>query len=500
DARALALAFGDESSAPALLALLADSSAPQERRAEALDALTRVRYAPAAATARALLGEPALRGPALRALAEFEDEATPAAVLAVYGELTPDERRDAQATLASRPAWARPLLDAIAAGSVPRSEVGAFVIRQLRAHGDDELDALVRDAWGNVRDTPEEKRERIAELRARLTPEALTAADLPRGRALFARTCQQCHTLFDRGGDLGPDLTGSNRGDLDYLLHTAIDPSAEVGRDYQATVVWLLDGRVVTGLLSEETDSALVLRTETDTIVVPRDEIDEVRPSDLSTMPDGLLDGLADDEVRDLVAYLASPAQVPRLLLPGDEAELFDGATLAGWRGDAAVWSVEDGAIVGASTGLARNAFLRSDAHLRDFRLRLEVRLAGDAGNSGIQFRSRELSGGDVAGYQADIGPGWWGKLYDEHGRGVLDDTGGAAHVRRGEWNDYEILAVGHRIVLRINGEVSADYDDPDGALGGILALQVHSGGATDVRFRNLRLELDPELPDDLDR
>jgi putative membrane-bound dehydrogenase-like protein len=492
--QALAAAFGDAAGFPLLRRTLADAAAPAEEREHALDALVRGRDAELVPMLYDLLADDALRGPALRALASFPGDATPARVLALYGTFGAEERRDARNTLAGRPDWARPLLEAVRDDVVPRGDVGAYAIRQIRQHGVPELDALVAEVWGAARDTPAEKAERIVELQTVLTPDVLAGADLPRGRGLFAKTCMQCHALFGTGGEVGPDLTGSNRADLDYLLHNMVDPSAEVGRDYQATVAWLTDGRIVTGILREETDSALVLRTENETVVVARSELDEARPSEVSMMPDGLLDGLSGDEVRDLVAYLAAPAQVPRLLLPGEA--VFDGATLAGWRGDAALWSVEDGAIVGrAPDGLERNAFLRSEAMLRDFRLTLEVLLPDDAANSGVQFRSRELAGGDVAGYQADVGRGWWGKLYEEHGRGLLVDLDAAEHVRRGDWNAYEITAVGSRVTLRLNGAPCAELVDPDGAREGILALQIHSGGPTEVRFRDLRVELDP-LPE----
>jgi hypothetical protein len=127
-----------------------------------------------------------------------------------------------------------------------------------------------------------------------------------------------------------------------------------------------------------------------------------------------------------------------------------------------------------------------------DFRQIVEVKLANDAGNSGIQFRSEAEEDGDVKGYQADIGPGWWGKLYEEHGRALLWKASGEAHVKKGEWNTYEIVAVGDRILTAINGQRCVDFTDPPGAKHGIVALQVHSGGATEVRFRNIRVEVNP--------
>ena len=131
------------------------------------------------------------------------------------------------------------------------------------------------------------------------------------GRAVFARTCQQCHTLFDAGRKVGPDLTGSNRADLDYVLANVLDPSALIGNDYQAHVVATTDGRVLTGLISAEDKDAVTLATANETIVVPKKEIEERRASDKSMMPDDLWTPLSEARDPRLVAYLASPTQVP---------------------------------------------------------------------------------------------------------------------------------------------------------------------------------------------
>jgi len=129
-----------------------------------------------------------------------------------------------------------------------------------------------------------------------------------------------------------------------------------------------------------------------------------------------------------------------------------------------------------------------------DFRLSLDIKLVDNRGNSGIQFRSEALPDGEMRGYQADVGAGWWGKLYEENRRGLLWKESGEAHVKSGEWNRYEILAVGNHIRTWINGQLCVDFEDPSGESRGIFALQLHSGGATEVRFKNLKLELDPPL------
>src|SRR5262249_46709170 len=158
-----------------------------------------------------------------------------------------------------------------------------------------------------------------------------------------------------------------------------------------------------------------------------------------------------------------------------------NGTDLAGWDGTPSLWSVEGGEIVGRTSGLKENEFLKSDLVLGDFRLKCQVQLVGNRGNSGIQFRSEALPDGIVKGYQADIGVGWWGKLYEEHGRALLWPKSGEAHVKPG-WNTYEILAKGSRIRTWINGQPCVDLDDPAGARRGIIALQLHSGEATEVR------------------
>lgn len=488
---ALSIAFGDRSSVPALRATAADRAVDLAQRTAALDALVRAKDPNLGQLLRSLFDDAAMRPAAIRALAFADDAQAPAALLALYPNLTDEERRDALNVLSSRAAYARPLLEAVGSAAVPRAHISAFVLRQLRNLKDAAVDDLVKSHFGNVRETAADKLARIRQWRSELTEGALAAADVSAGRELFSRTCQQCHTLFGAGGNLGPDLTGSNRRDLDYLLTNAVDPSAVVSKEYVATNVWLKSTQFVAGRLRAQNDTAVTIQTESQTLVIPRSDIDEIRESEISTMPEGLLDAFTAEQRAQIVAYLRGDHQVPMRATPSNVARFFNGKDLAGWLGDPKVWRVEAGEIVGAAPqGLARNEFLKSELDLGDFRLAVEVRLAGDEGNSGIQFRTRALEDGEVAGYQADIGPGWWGKLYEEGGRAVLSEKSGEPFVRRGDWNEYVIEAVGHRVRTWINGMACVDLDDPKGALRGIVAFQVHSGGPTEIRFRNLRLEL----------
>jgi putative heme-binding domain-containing protein len=152
----------------------------------------------------------------------------------------------------------------------------------------------------------------IAQYKAILASTDLPAPDSDRGRALFGRICAQCHRLFDQGGDLGPDLTGSDRANPDYILENVLDPSATVGRDYTLTTVATKDGRLVSGILREQTPNALVIQTPSERITLPRDDVEAVKGSNVSMMPEGQLEPLTPQEVRDLFAYLASSRPVGR--------------------------------------------------------------------------------------------------------------------------------------------------------------------------------------------
>ncbi len=167
---------------------------------------------------------------------------------------------------------------------------------------------------------------------------------------------------------------------------------------------------------------------------------------------------------------------------------MFNGKDLTGWVGDPNLWKVEDGVLVGRTTeDLNYNDFLRTEKEYANFILYGETCLRGS--NSGIQFRSLVQEGGHMAGYQADIGDGCWGALYEEMLRGHL------VHYQPGliesilhfeDWNQYQIVAVEDYILQILNGVVTAELNDPDGARSGFIGLQIHSGPPQEVSFRNL--------------
>jgi putative heme-binding domain-containing protein len=488
-ALALGVAFGDAGAMAALRATVDSPESDLTARREALEALLRAKDPGLLPSLLRLVGDQTLREAALTGLAMYDDAKAPQAILAAYPTFSPQEKRAALATLGSRPKYALELLRAVKAKKIPPADLAADLVRQLQNLKNPELDELLAETWGQVRSTPEEKQKLIADLR-KLMANPPAPLDPALGRAVFAKTCQQCHTLYGVGAKIGPDLTGSNRADLTYLLTNVVDPSAVIPKDYLQTVVQTSGGQVISGIVKAEDDKSVTLQTTTAVVFVPKDEIDERRLSDVSMMPDDQLKQFTPLQIASLLAYLGGKEQSPLLATKENAETLFNGKDLAGWKGDDKLWSVKDGELVGHSNGLKKNEFLFSDMAAGDFELTLEIKLVNNDGNSGVQFRSDPLPDGEARGYQADAGVGWWGKLYEESARGILSDKSGEEFLKKGDWNLYRIVAKGSHVQTWLNGHPCADLDDPQGKRRGQFAVQLHAGGPTEVRFRNIKLKV----------
>ena len=257
-----------------------------------------------------LIAEPLTRRAALRGLAEFNHPQTVSTILQQYATYDTPTRQEALNTLASRPAWAMKLINAIDSEHVPRRDLTAFTIRQLQSLENEEIAKGIQKVWGEVRASPADKAKLIANYKQQLTPDTLQHANLTVGRQIFQQTCAPCHQLFDTGKKIGPNLTGSQRSNLDYVLENLIDPSAIVSREYRMQTITTTSGRIITGQVIAESENAVTIQTVNDRLVVPLDEIEDHSTSPLSVMPEGLLQDLSSEQVRDLVAYLASAKQV----------------------------------------------------------------------------------------------------------------------------------------------------------------------------------------------
>ncbi|WP_425618593.1 PVC-type heme-binding CxxCH protein [Anatilimnocola sp. NA78] len=310
-ALALAVKFDDAAVIAKLRKQLVDIAQDLGTRQQALSLVLTKVPSDLPATLHNLLREPAIRAQAIKALAAYDHAGTPAHLIELYPTLTEAERADVVQTLASRPLYAAALLSAVAEKKLPRPDITAGVLRQLQALNDKEVNKSLADIWGTIRPAAEDKKELAAKYKAQLTSQALAAANVAQGRAIFAKNCASCHRLFDEGGKMGPELTGSQRANLDYVLENALDPSAVVPREYQVTTFLLDTGRVVQGIVLRETAAAVTAQTPNEVLTIPISSIEERKLSKLSMMPEGIFQRLSDNDVRDLVAYLASPKQVP---------------------------------------------------------------------------------------------------------------------------------------------------------------------------------------------
>lgn len=175
---------------------------------------------------------------------------------------------------------------------------------------------------------------------------------------------------------------------------------------------------------------------------------------------------------------------------------IFDGKTLDGWEGNEKMFRVEDGAIVAGTLKekIPNNEFLATKKEYDDFELRLKVKLVPAGGNAGVQFRTKRIPNHhEVSGYQADVGQGWWGKLYDESRRNKIlagEDKLGDK-LKSEDWNDYVIRAEGNRIQLWVNGVQTVDYTEKEEniATKGIIAVQIHGGGPAEARYKDIRIQ-----------
>ena len=181
---------------------------------------------------------------------------------------------------------------------------------------------------------------------------------------------------------------------------------------------------------------------------------------------------------------------------------LFDGKTFAGWQGDTLhTWRIQDGALVGGSLSrtVPHNEFISTDNSYTNYVLRLRFKLTGHEGfiNGGVQFHSQRIPNPsyEMIGYQADIGEGYWGSLYDESRRNKLLAVADSALIKRllrqNDWNDYEIHTEGKQIRILLNGVQTVAYTETDEAIpqSGLIAFQIHGGGLAEVQYKDIFLE-----------
>ena len=249
---------------------------------------------------------------AARGLSKFEDNRTGEMLVSSLQAFVGVEKDEVVEILCGRINWADVLLSGIENGQVSKSLISPYHALQIKSLKNDKLDKRLDQCWGMIRTSPEYLAKRKGELKKELNSEAVSKADLKNGSLLYDQQCSSCHRLYGKGGKLGPDLTGSGRSNLDYLLENIVDPNSAVSADYRMNIIQLKDGRILSGMIAQQDRNSLTLRMPGSDTVVSKSMVEKRETLSHSIMPAGLLDNLSLNARRDLIAYLMNPTQVSR--------------------------------------------------------------------------------------------------------------------------------------------------------------------------------------------
>ncbi|MFY0651722.1 MAG: PmoA family protein [Cyclobacteriaceae bacterium] len=299
--------FGSAAAAEQMLSTVLDDGADLSKRQKAIGVLSSQKNLQLQNELENLLSEDGLSISVIRAIAHYNVRGPGELLLAKYPNFNDQEQREAIQTLASRTVYGRLLANAIKTGEIAKKDIPAYTAQQLRrvvGNGFVEI-------WGPIDDISSNKESDYKKYRRLLSDEALAGANLVKGKGLYLSTCGPCHKMFGEGGDIGPDLTGSNRGNTAYLLGNVIEPSSELQDDYRLVVITTQDGQTFSGNIVEEDERRLTLKVVgMDLAQISKSDIRSKEVSNKSMMPEGLFNNLEDDEVIDLVGYLKTLEQV----------------------------------------------------------------------------------------------------------------------------------------------------------------------------------------------
>jgi len=317
--REISLVFGSGRAVEQLKAIAKDKDQAPAVRRRAMRSLAEARISGAAELMTALLGDRDVVEEAVRSLAAVGDPKLADILLERYPRLSQPGKVAVIEAIASRPTDVPRLLDAVEQGAIAADDIRAFQLRQIQLSGNADVQAKIARLWPKLRLIEGDRLKQIGELRERLSPESLASADKLAGQRLYEQSCAKCHKLFGRGETVGPELTGAQRNNLNYWLENIVDPSAAVATNFRMSLIALEDGRVLNGVVLQENERSLSVQTPTERMTIDRSLVEEVKPSELSLMPNGLLDQLSDQQLKELFAYLMSPGDPQRAAVGASE-------------------------------------------------------------------------------------------------------------------------------------------------------------------------------------
>jgi len=253
-----------------------------------------------------LLDNPSLRLQVLRQLAKYESQRVASALIERLPQLDADENEAAMEALCARPSSATILLQAIGQGEVRKEKLTGFYARQLASLGNKDVSELLERYWGRIGQSSEQTRDTIDKLVHDYSEAPLWAYSGNAGVAHFNKLCANCHTDQENVRRIGPKLEGTGAKGIRYVVENIVDPNAVVGRDFQARHIETDDGRVIVGVIVNEADSAITIRTANDVQTIAKNGIEEMTVATSSFMPEGLLQTLNERQTIELLKYLMS--------------------------------------------------------------------------------------------------------------------------------------------------------------------------------------------------
>jgi putative membrane-bound dehydrogenase-like protein len=306
----LGAVFGQGLAIEQLKAMVDDGKLDTISRRDALRSLLDAKAEGLVELAWKFINDRDLSSDAIRCLAVAGQQEDAERLIESFANLSAQSKVASIQTLAGRRDFVPILLAAVEDKRIPPDAVDASMLRQIQMSSDGDVIKRMTNLWPQIKLLNESKLQRIQALEKMLSQPDHPDPNLANGRRLWNQHCAGCHRLFGEGASIGPEITGAQRSNVRYVLENVVDPSASVADNFRVSLFLLTNGQVVTGVPISKSPESIVVQTSKEQVVILTEDIDEVKTSQLSLMPDGLLDGLSESDQRDLIGYVQSPVQV----------------------------------------------------------------------------------------------------------------------------------------------------------------------------------------------